>query len=68
MEKLTLSVLFIALAFAVYALIICAIQFAWNQAVVPTFGAPSLSFWQTWGCMMIVGFVGSCFRAATKSK
>jgi len=68
MEKFTLSVLLIALALAIYSLLVVAIQFAWNAAVVPTFGGPTLSFWQTYGCMFIISFVGGCFKRVTNSK
>jgi uncharacterized membrane protein YdbT with pleckstrin-like domain len=44
------------------------LQFVWNEAVAAAFNLPTLTFWQTWGCMIVVGFVGSCFRAVTRSK
>lgn len=68
MGKLFAIIATLGICFGIGALIAAALQFVWNAAVATAFGLPTLTFWQTWGCMIIVGFIGSCFKAGTKSK
>ena len=50
----------------VIVLFVGLVQWVWNVVPAEAFGAPHLSYWQTFGCMFILGVVGSAFRATTK--
>jgi large-conductance mechanosensitive channel len=40
----------------------------WNGIVVPTFGAPLLSFWQMWGIIILLNLLFGGLRASTSSR
>ncbi len=38
----------------------------WIHVAVAAFHAPPLTFWQTWGAMILLGIISSYFRRAKK--
>lgn len=66
MEKVALAGLLIAFAASIWTGIILAAQFAWNEVAHAVFGAPYLTFWQTFGAMFLLGLIAGDFRRRAK--
>lgn len=65
---LALVVATVGLALGVGALFAWLMMKLWNYAVVPTFHAPRLSFWVTWGLIVLFGLVMRMIRGERKSR
>lgn len=57
-----LQILLILLILALIPGFVCFVQWVFN-AVSAEFGGPQLGFWMTWGCLILLGIVGSAFRS-----
>ncbi len=68
MENLVKFVMLMALAAVLSAFMCGLLQFCWNEVIVSVFKAQALSFWQTYGLMVITGFVGRCFQPVKSNK
>ena len=62
MGKLAAIVAVLALVVGLWFGATCLVQFAWNEAVAVAFKAPTLTFWQTAGCMLVLGVVTNALR------
>lgn len=67
MEKALLVVLAVVGFSGLYTLWVAAVQWVWNAVGHGVFGAPYLTFWQTFGVLFLLGIIGSAFKAARSS-
>jgi hypothetical protein len=65
--KALLVLIYVIVLFSIIPAIWWLFYFLWNTIAADIFGAPTLTFWQSVGLLILIGIVTSGFRAVTKS-
>lgn len=57
----------VVLVIAIGALFAWIAAMLWNGILVPTFGAPPLTFWQVWGLIILINLLFGGLRSVNSS-
>ena len=68
MEKVLGCVVWFVVYAALSLLLAWGFQGLWNWLMPLIFHLPTLTYWQAFGLMTLLSFVGGCFRSSTSSK
>lgn len=68
MAGIFLVVVFLGVFFGLSALFAAAFWFLWNHVAVSAFSAHPLSYWQSFGIVLLISLVGSLLKGVVISK